>query len=84
VTVPRRLAAFALVLAAAFGVGAGVGAVVGPIDVGAESDDHEPDEHSDMSAPPSTEADHEPHADDSTDPVPSTEADHDELEGGGG
>jgi hypothetical protein len=33
-----RLTAFALVLALAFGVGAGLGAVAGPIDVG--GDDH--------------------------------------------
>lgn len=43
-TVRRRLAAFALALAGAFGVGAVVGSVAGPIDVGAESDEqqHEP------------------------------------------
>jgi hypothetical protein len=34
-----RLTAFALVLALAFGVGAGLGAVAGPIDVGGD-DDH--------------------------------------------
>jgi hypothetical protein len=43
VTVRRRLAAFALALAGAFGVGAVVGNVAGPIDVDAESDEqHQP------------------------------------------
>jgi hypothetical protein len=53
VTVPRRLAAFALVLAAAFGGGAAVGAVVGPIDVGGDEAD---DPHEDMAPDPASES----------------------------
>jgi hypothetical protein len=34
VSVPAKLSAFALLLAAAFGVGAAVGAAAGPIEVG--------------------------------------------------
>jgi hypothetical protein len=37
-TTTTRLVAFAMVLAFAFGVGAGLGAIAGPIDVG--GDDH--------------------------------------------
>ena len=50
-TIKARLAAFVVILAATFGVGAAVGALVGPLDVGgdpesghqlhgAESDEH--------------------------------------------
>ena len=35
-TVRKKLAAFALAVAASFGVGAAVGAVVGPVDVGSD------------------------------------------------
>ena len=49
-----RLAAYAVVLAAAFGAGAAVGAVAGPIDVDG------PDEHTEVhdEGPPTTTAVH--------------------------
>jgi len=40
VKAPAKLAAYALVLAAAFGGGAAVGTAVGPIDGGSTGDDH--------------------------------------------
>jgi hypothetical protein len=45
-----RLAAFVVVLAAVFGAGAALGAVVGPIEVGGDDPSHQehggdPDEH---------------------------------------
>jgi hypothetical protein len=49
-TVPVKLGAFALALAAALGVGAAIGEAAGPLDVGGD-DEHVVDQPTDTTAP---------------------------------
>ena len=51
-SVPTKLAAFALALGAALGVGAAIGGAAGPIDVGRDGDDEHVVEHVTTSTAP--------------------------------